>query len=118
MTDFNLLPKILDNLIVNAIAHSKEGAVITISTKPNQLEIHNNNAHIDEALMPDIFEPFVSGSGSGKGHGLGLYIVSYYAKLLGIKVTISNVKDGVLTKLIFGQLPKKAAKRKASGSLE
>lgn len=100
-TDVILLLKIIDNLITNAIAHSKEGSVITISTKPNNLEIHNSNAHIDETLMPNIFEPFVSGS--GKGHGLGFYIVSYYANILGIKVTISNVKDGVLVRLIFGQ---------------
>lgn len=98
-TDANLLLKIFDNLITNAIAHSNEGAMITISTKPNQLEIYNSKAHIDATLMPNIFEPFVSEN--GKGHGLGLYIVSYYANILGVKVTISNVEDGVLAKLTF-----------------
>lgn len=99
MTDSNLLLKIIDNLISNAIVHSKEGATITISTKPYGLEIHNTNAYIDENLMPNIFEPFVSGS--GKGHGLGLYIVTYYANILGAKVMICNVEDGVLTKITF-----------------
>lgn len=99
-TDANILLKILDNLISNAIVHSKEGAVITVSTKPGQLAIHNSKAYIEEELMSDIFEPFVSGS--GKGHGLGLYIVAYYANILGAKVQISNEKDGVLTHIIFG----------------
>jgi signal transduction histidine kinase len=100
-SDSNLLSKIVDNLISNAIVHGKEGATITILTKPNQLEIHNSAAYIDEALMPNIFEPFVQGSHSGKGHGLGLYIVTYYANILGAKVTIMNNKDGVLAKVVF-----------------
>lgn len=108
--DLNLLPKILDNLISNAIVHSKEGAEITISTKPNQLEIYNSNAHIDEDLISNIFEPFVKGD--GKGHGLGLYIVAYYANILGAKVEICNVKTGVLTKVVFDSIPKQPAGRK------
>lgn len=106
-TDSNLLSKILDNLISNAIVHSKEGATIRILTKPNQIEIYNSDAHIDEELMPNIFEPFVSGNQSGKGHGLGLYIVTYYAKILRATVKISNSKDGVLTKVMFDQIDKK-----------
>jgi signal transduction histidine kinase len=102
-TDANILLKILDNLISNAIVHSKEGAVLTVSTKPGQLTIHNSKSHIEEELMSDIFEPFVSGS--GKGHGLGLYIVTYYANILGAKVEISNEKDGVLTQITFGAIP-------------
>lgn len=100
-TDSSLLLQILDNLILNAIVHSKKGATITISTKPNQIEIHNSNAHIDDELMPNIFEPFVSGNDIGKGHGLGLYIVAYYANIIGANITICNANDGVLTKVVF-----------------
>ncbi|MFA9376541.1 MAG: sensor histidine kinase [Lachnotalea sp.] len=98
-SDSNLLLKIIENLIFNAIVHSEIGATITISTKPNQLEIHNTNAHIEEELIPNMFEPFVSGS--GKGHGLGLYIVAYYTNILGARVKICNVSDGVLTSVMF-----------------
>lgn len=105
-SDSNLLSKIVDNLISNAIVHSKECAIITILTKPNQLEIHNSDAHIDEAIMPNIFEPFVQGSHHGKGHGLGLYIVAYYANILGATVKIKNIKDGVLTKIMFDSIHK------------
>lgn len=106
-TDWNLLSKILDNLISNALVHSKEGATITISTKPNQLVIQNSKAHIEEELLSDIFEPFVSGH--GKGHGLGLYIVAYYANILGAKVEICNEKDGVLTKVMFDPTARRPA---------
>lgn len=105
-TDSNLLAKIFDNLISNGIVHSKEGATITITTRPNQFEIHNSHAHIDEELMPNIFEPFISGSQSGKGHGLGLYIVKYYANVLGATVKIDNINGGVLTRVIFEPLNK------------
>lgn len=100
-TDSSLLSKILDNLISNAIVHSKEGATIRISIEQNQFEIYNSDAHIDEDLMPNIFEPFVIGNHNGKGHGLGLYIVTYYANMLSMEVKICNIKDGVLIKVIF-----------------
>lgn len=98
-TDSSILMAILDNLISNAIVHSKEGATITITTKQNQLFIQNNLSHIPEELLPNIFEPFVSNN--GKGHGLGLYIIAYYAEILGADVKIDNVEDGVLTRIIF-----------------
>lgn len=107
-TDTNLLTKIFDNLISNGIVHSKEGATITITTKANQFDIYNSHAHIDEDLMPNIFEPFISGSHSGKGHGLGLYIVNYYANILGATVKIDNINDGVLTRVIFDPINKEA----------
>lgn len=100
-SDSNLLSIIVDNLISNAIVHSKEGATITISTHPDQFEIHNSDAHIEEELMPNIFEPFVRGSHYGKGHGLGLYIVAYYAKILGATVKIRNTNNGVLIRVLF-----------------
>lgn len=101
VTDAGIALKVLDNLISNAVIHSKNGSTITITTKPNQIEIHNTGAHIEEDLIPNIFEPFVSGS--KKGHGLGLYIVAYYANILGARVEICNTEDGVLSRMIFEQ---------------
>lgn len=107
-TDSNLLAKIFDNLISNGIVHSKEGATITITSRPNQFKIHNSDSYINEELMPNIFEPFISGNHSGKGHGLGLYIVNYYANVLGATVKIDNVNGGVLTRVIFDLIKKQA----------
>ena len=105
-TDTNLLAKILDNLISNGIIHSKEGATITITSRPNQFEIHNSDSYINEELMPNIFEPFISGNHNVKGHGLGLYIVKYYANVLGATVEIDNINGGVLTKVVFDPIYK------------
>ena len=99
LSDENLLSTIMDNLISNAIVHSKEGAIIRISTKLNSFEIWNGEAHIEEKMMPNILEPFVTGG--GKGHGLGLYIVNYYATILGLKLHLSNKDGGVLVSLEF-----------------
>ncbi len=104
-TDGNLLHKMIDNLLTNAIFHSKPGVTITVKTIDRVLIIENTPAHIEETLLPHIFEPFVSGDTSFSelkhGHGLGLYIVQYYGKLLGIKVDIMNTAKGVEARLYF-----------------
>jgi len=99
VTDRNLMEKIVDNLLSNAIHYSRQGAKIRVTATNEAITVFNGDAHIREELLPDIFEPFVSES--GKGHGLGLYIVKYYAALLGIQVKIYNYKDGVMTEVLF-----------------
>jgi len=107
-TDAVILVKVIDNLISNAFHHSREGATITIKTSPEEVVIINSKAHIDEALLKDIFEPFVSGQESGTirsgGHGLGLSIAAYYAKRINARIEISNVEDGVKAKILFGNI--------------
>ena len=98
-TDENLLIKILDNLLGNAIAHSENGAKVYIQIHENTLSIHNICEPIKEEIISSIFEPFVSGS--GKGRGLGLYIANYYAKLLGFTVQVRNEADGVTAQIFF-----------------
>ncbi len=52
--------------------------------------------HIDEKILDDIFEPFITGAqGEKKGHGLGLYIAKYFAGKLGLELHGENLKDGV-----------------------
>ena len=98
-TDCNLMEKIIDNLLSNAIHYSQPGSILRIQSTEDTITIFNGGAHIREEILPEIFEPFVSES--GKGHGLGLYIVKYYTKLLGIEVHIQNEKNGVMTKILF-----------------
>ena len=64
--------------------------------------MENGPAHIEEALLDNIFEPFVSSNGSG--HGLGLYIVAYYASLLKADVQIYNQESGVCASLDLSNL--------------
>ena len=100
-TDRELMKKILDNLISNAIYFTPEGGKVELSYQENKLCIINYGVTIDEELLPNVFEPFVTSVNKNKAHGLGLYVVSFYAKLLHCQVKLHNIEQGVLTELIF-----------------
>jgi signal transduction histidine kinase len=95
------MSKILDNLLSNAVNYSPEHGKIEIIYEENTLYIQNHGVTIEEELLPHVFEAFVTSNNSTKGHGLGLYIVSYYAKLLGCHVELVNIDNGVCAKLII-----------------
>lgn len=99
-TDYEIIFKILDNLINNAIRYSKEESNIIIEVDNKKLEILNTKSSIPTEVEDNIFEPFVSTS-EEKGHGLGLYIVEYYVKLLEYKVDVRNIETGVLSTIYF-----------------
>lgn len=105
MTDPEIMRKILDNLMSNAVAYTVPGGRITISLWDDSLKIRNEKAHIPEELLPHIYDPFVSSSDSQKGRGLGLYVISYYAELLGIETRIMNDGEGVVAELGICQEP-------------
>lgn len=100
-TDYHLVYKIVDNLITNAVNYSNKNNYISIILTENNLEIINYNSHIDEELLPNIFDAFVSSNSECRGRGLGLYIASYYSNLLGYKIEISNVNNGVEAIIYF-----------------
>lgn len=100
-TDPELLKKILDNLISNAISFTPKGGKITILYEANKLCIINSGAEIEEELLPHVFEPFVSSITKSRAHGLGLYVVSFYAKLLKFHVKLSNIQEGVMAEVYF-----------------
>jgi len=100
-TDSELMKKVLDNLLSNAINYTPEGNKIQIVFEKNKLCIKNYGVTIDAELLPHIFEPFVTSNNRNKGHGLGLYVVAYYAQFLGCQVKIHNFDGGVKTELIF-----------------
>ena len=103
LTDMEIMRKILDNLLSNAVSYTPEGGRIAIYLSERCLVIYNSGAHIEDSLLPDIYEPFVSSNTSRKGRGLGLYVVSYYAKLLDLQIEVTNVKDGVEARLCLEQ---------------
>lgn len=93
--DCELLKKILDNLISNAVSYTPAGGEIEVAFQSRGVMVRNLGAHIEESILPHIYEPFVSSESGKKGKGLGLYIASYYAELLGLKVTVENTLVGV-----------------------
>lgn len=102
-TDFGLISKIIDNLLSNAVNYTPEGGRIHIEATNNSLRITNYGGTIAPELLPHIFEPFVTGNKEQRCHGLGLYIVSYYAKMLNCKVSIINVEHGVRAEITFSE---------------
>jgi signal transduction histidine kinase len=108
-TDREVLSKIIDNLLSNAIHFTSEGGDIRISVQDNKLSITNYGVNIEEELLPHVFEPFVTSVKEMKqtlnfgerSHGLGLYVVSYYAKLLHCQVKLYNIKNAVRVDLLF-----------------
>lgn len=99
--DREMMKKILDNLCSNAAGYTPEGEQITIMLSDSEIQIENSGVTIDEALLPNVFDPFVSSDESRKGKGLGLYVASYYSRLMGFELKIDNIENGVRTRLIF-----------------
>lgn len=97
--DRELLKKLLDNLVSNAVSYTRNGGKIEIKLYQNTIIVQNGEAHIDEELLPHIYEPFVSGNNKQRGKGLGLYIAAYYCETLGYQLTLENTSDGVLAVL-------------------
>ncbi|MDE7259597.1 MAG: HAMP domain-containing histidine kinase, partial [Lachnospiraceae bacterium] len=100
-TDREMLKKIADNLLSNAVQYTPEQQKIVIEINDMKLCMTNYGVTIDEKLLPNVFEPFVSSDGSRKGRGLGLYVAAYYSKLAGYKLKIENIENSVRTELNF-----------------
>lgn len=100
-TDEEIMKKMIDNLISNAVSYTPYGEKIEIEIGADAFCIRNYGAAIDEKIVSHIFEPFVRSDEGKKGKGLGLYIVSYYGRLLGYRIRIENKEDHVLSQLIF-----------------
>ena len=98
-TDREMLKKIVDNLLSNAVQYTPEQQNIVIMVSNRELCVTNYGVTIDEAILPNVCEPFVSSDGSSKGKGLGLYVAAYYSKLMGYKLDISNITGGVCARL-------------------
>jgi PAS domain S-box-containing protein len=79
--DTRYLQRVFSNLLDNALKHSREKGLITISTHQTDqyvmVKIADRGVGIDSRDLPYIFDPFYQGQGEkrGKGYGLGLAVV-------------------------------------------
>lgn len=103
-TDVQLLSKIVDNLLSNAVNYSPFESSIRIVFDDCKIWIRNEGTSIPEELLQHIFEPFARGSRNNSSHGLGLYIAAYCAKRIGAELTVQNKDGGVEAELCFKQL--------------
>lgn len=87
---------VLRNLINNAITHAGDDKNICIKVDQTSalvlITVKDQGRGIDEKYLPDIFEPFTSGSSinnrSNKGLGLGLYLCKRIAIAHGGDLTV------------------------------
>lgn len=108
-TDGHILLNTLSNLISNAVNYTVSGGKIIVSfvTSENRsvLSIENQCKHIDDELLPKLFEPFVtlnySRNKSESGTGLGLYIVKKNLEILKLPFKFENTEIGLKISIIF-----------------
>lgn len=97
--DYDILAKILDNLLSNAVNYTPQGGAVRIWVKERGITIQNRGVAIPQEILQHIFEPFVRGNHGKQSHGLGLYIAAYYAKLSDACLAVRNCADGVEAEL-------------------
>lgn len=107
-SDREILKKIIDNLLSNAIQYTPKGEHISINIEETALYLQNFGVNIDNSLLPNIFEPFVSSDEIQKGKGLGLYVAAYYSRFLGFQLYVDNKHTDTLgyyvqSKLVYNQ---------------
>ncbi len=97
LTDENILKRILEELLDNALKFTTEGFIeIGVKFEDQLLEIFvkDSGIGIDLAHQLMIFSPFnqvdASIARSYEGNGLGLGIVSGYAQILGVEIKINS----------------------------
>lgn len=101
--DADLLAKIVDNLLSNAVAYTPGKNHIRITISGTGVTIRNEGAAIPNEILPHLFEPFVRGEHGSGSHGLGLYIAAYYAKIMHAVLDVRNQENGVEAVLKFSK---------------
>lgn len=107
--DIQLLQKVLDNLLGNAVSYSEAGNHIIVDLRKEaenvSLTIENTGAHIPDEDIPKLFEAFYrvdqSRNRQTGGTGLGLYIVKTILDLHGAEIKIANTVQGVIVSVQF-----------------
>lgn len=101
-----LLQRALSNLVVNAIAHTDRGGVITVSLSTNidanvLVEVSNPGAGIPVDVLPRVFDRFFRIEGTSnrenRGAGLGLAIVRSIMQLHGGFASVRSAPNGPTT---------------------
>ncbi len=100
-----LIERLLDNLLSNAINHTRRGGMVQVKLvlkgSAIQLSVRDNGSGIDRSLLPHIFDPYVTSRAGGSG--LGLPNVKHIAELHHGSVRCAS-KLGIGTLMIV-QLP-------------
>ncbi|HLL23920.1 MAG TPA: HAMP domain-containing sensor histidine kinase, partial [Kofleriaceae bacterium] len=100
--DVDLLRRVLENLVDNAIRHAPEDTAVTVHARAVdggvELRIADAGTGIPEALRGDIFERFVQGTGpaAARGHGLGLAFCKTAVEAHGGSIWVEDATPGAV----------------------
>jgi len=96
---------VVDNLLRNALLHAKRGSQVKMVMRKGIgkgwiFTVHDQGGGIDVTMMPQLFEPFVTGRQSGTG--LGLAMVKQVCEANGWQVRAEN-RDGGAKFVVTGE---------------
>jgi len=93
-SNIDLLESIIDNLVGNAVKHTRAGTILvdcTIGDGRLLVSVSDSGPGIGEDDLGRIFDPFWRGSADKSGMGLGLTIVRRAAELLAHEIGIRSL---------------------------
>lgn len=94
--DAELIGRALDNLLLNALRHTRQDGVVTLRADraPGmlRLSVGDTGTGIDDAIRSRLFEPFATGRADGTG--LGLAIAREMAEAHGGSLSLSEPEHG------------------------
>jgi two-component system OmpR family sensor kinase len=92
--DPDRLRQCIENLISNAVKHSPEGAAVTVLVSNSagcaKVEVLDQGPGVSPAMLPRIFDRFVSGERREGGLGLGLYLARRIAVMHAGNLTVES----------------------------
>jgi signal transduction histidine kinase len=100
LADADLVTRILDNLVNNALIYSDPPAAVSLVARPGatwvEIRVSDRGPGVAEADRERIFERFVRGAGAERaaGTGLGLYISRECARRMGGDLTLEESGPG------------------------
>jgi signal transduction histidine kinase len=107
-TDSALLPRLLANLLGNAVSHAPRGSLVQVTLRPGgELSVANPAPDLRPGDVPHLGERFFRiGNGRHGSHaGLGLSLATAIARILGLSLTLTLGDDGRLVAEISGFRP-------------
>ena len=95
--DRQMLLRVMDNFLSNAVRHTKDGDTIRISITENRCSVYNPGNPIPEEAMQRLWEAYYQAdeSRSAGGSGLGLSIAREILERHGFSFGAENVDGGV-----------------------
>ncbi len=98
--DYDLVERILQNLVGNAVKYSPVGGEVAICAREDKsmsmvvVQVADAGPGIAPEIMPYMFDLFVTGQGRGKGSGIGLFFCRLAVEAQGGRIWAENLLSG------------------------